>query len=118
MATGTTATEAPASVPGGDAPPLITAEFLRDPYPAWAYLRCHAPVHFRAEWNAFLLTRYSDVVAGFRDARLSSNRISAYAANLPPAVQQQVAPLITHFSNWILFADAPMHTRVRGLINR
>ena len=106
------------SAVSGDFPTLTSAEFLRDPYPAWAHLRRHAPVHFSAEWNAFLLTRYSDVAAGFRDPRLTSNRIAAYAANLPPPVQQVVAPLVTHFSHWILFADPPMHTRVRGLINR
>jgi cytochrome P450 len=100
------------------APRLSTGEFLQNPYPAWAYLRKHAPVHFSEEWNAVLITRYSDVVAGFRDPRLSSNRISAYAAKLPQAVQERVAPLIRHLSGWVLFSDAPAHTRLRGLLNR
>lgn len=101
-----------------DAPRLSTAEFLQNPHPTWAWLRTHAPVYFSEEWNAFVITRHSDVVVGFRDARLSSNRITAYASKLPPAVQERVAPLIRHFASWVLFSDAPAHTRLRGLINR
>ena len=97
---------------------LSSAAFLHDPYPTYAWLREHAPVHFSPEWNGFLLTRYSDVVAGFRDPRLSSNRSAAYASQLPPQVQKELAPLLSNLGRWVLLSDPPDHTRLRGLLNR
>lgn len=102
----------------GFTPQLLSPEFQNDPYPTYAWLREHAPIFESPEWGGVLLTRYADVIAGFRDPRLSSNRAAAYAGMLPPPVKEQLQPLLRNLAGWLLFLDPPAHTRVRALFNR
>ncbi|MFN0095533.1 MAG: cytochrome P450 [Dehalococcoidia bacterium] len=52
---------------------LQTPEFHREPWEVFRYLRDHHPVWKNPTTNSWLVTRYDDVVAGFKDhARLSS----------------------------------------------
>lgn len=101
-----------------EAPSLNTLEFLDNPYPAYAWLRRNAPVYFSQEWNAYLITRYSDVTTGFRDPRLLSNRNSAYEERMTAAQREWLRPLVRNISRWMMFTDPPDHTRLRGLVNR
>src|SRR5580704_9056585 len=82
-----------------------------DPYPIYARLRRDAPAYFDATWNVWLVTRYADVAAGLRDARLSAARGKAMGARFEP-------PLGDNLAWWTTFIDPPDHTRVRSLINR
>ena len=52
-----------------DVPP----DFIDDPYPYYAALRTHDPVHELAP-GSFFLTRHEDVVAVYRDPRASSDK--------------------------------------------
>jgi len=97
---------------------LMSAAALEDPYPSWKRLRDEAPVHFSEGWNAWLLTRYEDAAAAFKDKRLSANRSGGYAAKLPEPVRQHLAPLLGNLSRWTLLLDPPEHTRLRGLISK
>lgn len=59
-----------------DAPELFTWEFATDPYPAYAWLREHSPVHRTAlpsGVEAWLVTRYGDAKQALADARLSKD---------------------------------------------
>lgn len=51
---------------------LHNAAFQEDPAPTLAWLREHDPVH-RSAYGYWLLTRYHDVAAAFRDARLTGH---------------------------------------------
>lgn len=54
-------------------PDVFTGDFWRDPYPAYATLREHAPVVEVAlgrGGTTWLITRYDDVLAAFDDERL------------------------------------------------
>jgi len=56
------------------APPLLSGpEFKADPYPAYAWLREHAPVYCRTSADGkarmWFLTRYEDVAEALRDHR-------------------------------------------------
>ena len=65
----------PAAAP---APELFTWEFATDPYPAYAWLREHAPVHrttLPSGVEAWLVTRYADARQALADARLSKNPV-------------------------------------------
>jgi len=97
---------------------LLEPSYRDDPYPALARLREDAPVYYCEPWRCWLVTRYDDVVASFRDERLSADRASGYAATLPPPVQDKLAPLIGNFGRWALMKDPPDHTRLRGLISK
>ena len=52
---------------------MATNDFRLDPYPVFRRLRDEHPLYYNALANSWMLTRYADVVAGFRDHdRLSS----------------------------------------------
>ncbi len=88
------------------------------PYAAFARLREQAPVYYSDAWSCWLVTRYDDVAACFRDDRLSADRAGSYATSLPPEIQQKLAPLIGNLSRWALMKDPPDHTRLRGLASK
>lgn len=70
----------------GPTPALFTWEFATDPYPAYAWLREHAPVHRTAlpsGVEAWLVTRYADARTALAEPRLSKN--PAHHAESPHA---------------------------------
>ena len=89
---------------------------LADPYPLFRRLRNEDPVHWCEPLNGWLITRHDDVMAGLRDPRLSSDRISLHMNAMPEPLRTQMCPLGNHVSNWLGFTDPPKHTRMRGLI--
>ena len=89
---------------------------LADPYPLFHRLRREDPVHWCEPLEGWLVTRHDDVQAGFRDPRLSSDRISLNMNAMPEPLRTQMCPLGNHVSNWLGFTDPPKHTRMRGLI--
>jgi len=89
---------------------------LADPYPLFRRLRSEDPVHWCEPLNGWLVTRHDDVMAGFRDPRLSSDRISLSMNAMPEPLRTEMCPLGNHVSNWLGFTDPPKHTRMRGLI--
>jgi len=84
------------------------AAFVDDPYPTYAALRRHDPVHEMP--GGVLLTRYDDVLAVYRDARASSDKKVEFKPKLGDS------PLYEHHTTSLVFNDPPLHTRVRGLI--
>jgi pulcherriminic acid synthase len=54
---------------------LTTREFHLDPYPTYRYLRDNHPLYYNPLTDTWLITRYDDVVAGFRDHERLSSRI-------------------------------------------
>ncbi|MFJ9581686.1 cytochrome P450 [Streptomyces sp. NPDC101191] len=109
----------PSSVPPG--PELFTWEFATDPYPAYAWLREHAPVH-RAKLpsgvEAWLVTRYADARQALADQRLSKNPAHhdepAHAKGKTGIPGERKAELMTHLLN----IDPPDHTRLRRLVSK
>ncbi|MFE5965548.1 cytochrome P450 [Streptomyces sp. NPDC056463] len=110
--------EPPARTP---APELFTWEFATDPYPAYAWLREHAPVH-RAKLpsgvEAWLVTRYADARQALADQRLSKNPAHhdepAHAKGKTGIPGERKAELMTHLLN----IDPPDHTRLRRLVSK
>ncbi|MFF4158457.1 cytochrome P450 [Streptomyces sp. NPDC001678] len=103
------------------APPLFTWEFASDPYPAYAWLREHSPVH-RTELpsgvEAWLVTRYADARQALADQRLSKNPVhhseSAHGKGKVGIPGERSANLMTHLLN----IDPPDHTRLRRLVSK
>ncbi|GAA4906091.1 cytochrome P450 [Actinomycetospora succinea] len=93
---------------------LLTPEAVRDPDAAAAVLRAHDPVHWSPAHRAWLVTRFDDVVAAFRNPALSSDRVR-------PVMQRRTQPAdATHrvlglISEWMVVTDPPAHTRLRRL---
>ena len=99
---------------------LLTPEALRDPDGAAAVLREHDPVHWSPAHRAWLLTRYDDVVAAFREPALSSDRVRPLMARpgsgggdgTGSGTSQRILGLL---SDWMVVTDPPAHTRLRRL---
>jgi cytochrome P450 len=88
----------------------LPADFIDDPFPYYAALRAHDPVH-RMPDGAYLLTRWRDCDAVYRDARtFSSDKKVEF---LP---KYGDAPLFRHHTTSLVFNDPPLHTHVRRAI--
>jgi cytochrome P450 len=89
-----------------------------NPYPAYARMREQAPVHLCEPWGGWVVTRYADVAAAFRDRRFSAARAGAFASRLSDAMREKLAPLTRNLASWALLTDPPEHVRLRGLVNK
>ncbi|MGW3078666.1 MULTISPECIES: cytochrome P450 family protein [unclassified Kitasatospora] len=103
------------------APQLFTWEFASDPYPAYAWLREHAPVHrttLPSGVEAWLVTRYADARQALADSRLSKNPAhhseQAHRTGRVGIPGERQADLMTHLLN----IDPPDHTRLRRLVSK
>lgn len=94
---------------------------MQNPYPAYAYLREHDPVHWNPMFNCFTLTRYDDVNMVFADHKRFSSDIWSrapeffgYADDDPSG---QYLKQINRFMAYNLQGmDPPGHTRQRTLM--
>jgi len=88
--------------------------FIDDPYPFYAALRVHSPVHAIGSANGpsqWLLTRYDDVAAVYRAPQAKSDKRREFAPRFGTGT-----PLFEHHTTSLVFNDAPLHTRVRRLM--
>jgi len=92
--------------------------FYDDPYPAYAWLRCHVPVLWSEHFGAWVVSRATDVSAILRDpARFSSaGRIAYLLDSLAPDVRAEAGLLEAHYRVGIAHVDPPAHTRLRSLV--
>jgi cytochrome P450 len=88
----------------------LPAAFYQDPYPYYAALRAHAPVKPMPD-GSWLLTRYDDVLAVYRDPKTwSSDKKREFGP------KYGATPLYEHHTTSLVFNDPPLHTRVRRAI--
>ena len=91
---------------------LLAPEVVADPHPTFARMREQDPVHWSERHRAWVLTRYDDVSAAFRDLRLSSDRASPLARADEAALVGR-DPVVSVLARWMVFRDPPDHTRMR-----
>jgi len=84
--------------------------FADDPYPMFAALREHSPLH-QIGLHTLLLTRHADVDAAYRSSEVSSDKKVEFAPKLGVGT-----PLYEHHTTSVVFNDPPLHTRVRRLM--
>ena len=103
---------------------LHSQGFLEDPAPTLAWLREHDPVH-RSQYGYWLLTRYDDIAAAFRDPRLSSEwskkalipGVSGRHREAPDLSDPFARAQRTVFHSFNM-QDPPSHTRIRQLVQQ
>ena len=88
----------------------LPADFIDDPFPYYRALREHDPVH-RMPDGAYLITRWRDCDAVYRDARVFS---SDKKIEFRPKYGD--TPLFEHHTTSLVFNDPPLHTHVRRAI--
>ncbi len=88
----------------------LSPDFYENPYPVYRVLRENDPVH-RCPDGSWILTRYDDLLAVYRDAaRFSSDKKKEFGPKYGDS------PLLEHHTTSLVFNDPPLHTRVRRLI--
>jgi cytochrome P450 len=111
-----------ASAPPIDADSLLmelvaTPEGRTDPYPRYAALRTHAPVH-RSSFGFWVVTRYDDCQQVLREHGVGKD-FSRTAPALGLTEEQYAEQAVfRNDHNSMLFADPPDHTRLRSLATR
>ena len=91
-------------------------EFLADPWTPLRILQDQDPVFWSEKQQAWIVTRYDDVLATFRDQRLSASRIVPFLSTVIPDLREAY-PLIARFEEkWISNVDQPVHSRLRRLM--
>jgi len=87
----------------------IGENFLENPFPMYKALREHAPIHVNPD-GTYFLTRYDDVMTGYRHSDLSSDKKVDFKPKFGDG------PLYTHHTTSVVFNDDPYHKRVRKLM--
>jgi cytochrome P450 len=99
---------------------LFTDEILRDPYPTYRrFLEddqiLHSVPYGGGGWAVFRHAACSSLI---RDSRLSARRIGASFLALPPERRAEFGEFARLLKVWLLFIDAPEHSRLRKLMNK
>jgi cytochrome P450 len=99
--------------------PLTSGEFLAEPHPHFHRMRQEDPVYWSDEIQAWVLTRYEDVLAGFQDPRLSNRRtemlVNYQLAGRDPTTAKDFARVV---DGMMVMRDGEDHHRLRILGNR
>lgn len=99
---------------------LGSREHKANPFPFYARLRAEEPVHrflLPDRQTAWLLSRYDDAVALFKDERFAKDNLNALTPEQRkklPWVPKMFRPLMRS----MIVLDAPDHTRLRSLVNK
>lgn len=92
---------------------------LANPYPLFARMRSEDPVHWSPRLKSWVLTRYDDVKrVCLEPERMSSDRLRPFFATVPGEESRKIADIMRYLSLWMVFKDAPEHTRLRRLTSR
>jgi hypothetical protein len=96
---------------------------LCDPYPTYAQLRVHDPVHWGSAADAgacgcWYVTRFADVAAMLKDPRFGREVDKVLPAHILPPVDPADQPLRQMADWWMILRDPPMHTRLRSVVQR
>lgn len=99
---------------------LSDAAFHENPYKVFRHMRADAPLYWSEIWNAWVLTRYDDVMFVLRQPEKfsSAGRVSYLLDSLDDAVRQKLTQLEAHYKIGIAHSDPPDHTRLRSLLNK
>ena len=96
----------------------LTSPHLENPYPVYAQARAEAPVFFSPPHDAWVVTRYDDVLAILRDpTRFSSAHFFRRPVNPTPEVLAELAQLPPELP-LLVSEDPPTHRRTRGLVSK
>lgn len=94
--------------------------FYNDPYPAYDAIRAEVPVFKWEHYGIWCFARFEDVNALLRDRRFGRQILHvARREELGwPETPQHLKPFYDFESHSLLELEPPVHTRLRGLINR
>ncbi|MEU2006745.1 cytochrome P450 [Rhodococcus sp. NPDC019627] len=97
---------------------LVCEEALADPHTYFSRLRDQAPIAFMPNYGSWLVTGHPEVRAVLSDPVFTSDRIRPFIERklAGPDTDPRVRAAFEMLSNWLVFNDAPIHTRLRKLV--
>jgi cytochrome P450 len=96
------------------------AQFVQDPYPAYHAIRSACPVFTWEQYGHWCFAGYDDVNALLRDRRFGRQILHvATREELGwPEPAEHIRVFTDHEQHSLLELEPPVHTRLRGLVNR
>ena len=91
----------------------LSPDFIRDPYPHYERLRVTDPMHMSA-FGGFVASRHAEVSFVLRDKRFGKDFVERTKRRYGAQIMEE--PVFRSMSHWMLQADPPDHTRLRGLV--
>lgn len=97
---------------------LLDPRIVRDPHATFASLRSHGRPVWLERHRAWMIPDHAGVNEGFRDLRLSSDRLTPMERRLSEANRETLGATIELLRGWMVFHDPPDHTRLREPLRR
>lgn len=91
----------------------LAPEYIRDPYPFYERLRTTDPMHV-SEHGMYIASRHAEASLVLRDKRFGKDYADRTMRRYGPQILQE--PAFRSMGHWMLQADPPDHTRLRGLV--
>ena len=92
---------------------------LANPFALFDQMRTEDPVHWSPRLKSWVLTRYDDIKrVCLEPARMSSDRLRPFFASIPSEEAKKIGDIMRYLSLWMVFKDAPEHTRLRRLTGK
>ncbi|MFF5028794.1 cytochrome P450 [Streptomyces collinus] len=94
---------------------LLDDALVADPFPYFAELRAHDPVHWSPVHRSWLVTAYDHVTACFTEPAVSADRITPMLERTPRhLLGEEAARAFEIMAGWMVFVDPPEHRRLRS----
>lgn len=98
---------------------IYDAAFQQQRYRIYDELRQNEPVFWHEETQSWFLTRHADVSSHLvGDSFITSPLITNKMKNVPAGEEGQFQDVVDIISTWMIYNDRPVHTRLRGHMNR
>src|SRR6476661_6893971 len=91
----------------------LDPEFIRNPYPHYERMRTTDPVHL-TPLGMYVASRHAEVSLVMRDKRFGKDFVERSKRRYSEKIMDE--PVFRSMSHWMLQADPPDHTRLRGLV--
>ena len=96
--------------------------FRADPYPTYAWLRKNAPIiQVKAPFGfgkAYMVTRYEDVQAIFKDPRFSTDMRRRGSGDINGGLNRWMPRSVRILGNQMVTQDDPNHARLKNLVHK
>jgi cytochrome P450 len=98
----------------------VDPAFYNDPYPAYHAIRAEVPVFQWEQYGYWCFARHEDVNALLRDRRFGRQILHVASREELgwPETAEHLKPFYAFESHSLLELEPPVHTRLRGLVNR
>lgn len=96
------------------------AQFVQDPYPAYAAFHAECPAFKWEQYGHWCFADFESVNALLRDRRFGRQILHVASREELgwPVVADHLKPFAAHEQHSLLELEPPVHTRLRGLVNR